>query len=67
MSVNEPKLTQSGKWLSVIMTPSDKAILEAISKQDGESSMAAVVRRLIRQEGVRRNISITLDDAVEVQ
>ena len=57
MSVNEPKITESGNFITLAATPEDKALLAAIAKQDGNSSQSAVVRRLIREEAKRRSIT----------
>lgn len=34
----------------------DRQLLEEIARQDGDTSMSATVRRLIREEAVRRGI-----------
>lgn len=36
----------------------DKALLEEIARRDGDASMSAVLRRLIRNEAALRNIQI---------
>jgi len=37
----------------------DRSLLEEIARQDGDTSMSATVRRLIREEAARRGIAIT--------
>lgn len=46
-------LTQQMRFTA---TEQDKALLDQISKQDGDSSMSASIRRLIREEAKRRGI-----------
>ena len=41
-----------------IMSNQDKAMLDAIVKADGDASMSAVLRRLIRDEVQRRGIKL---------
>lgn len=49
------ELTESIRFVA---TEQDRAQLAAIAKQDGDSSMSATIRRLIRQEAERRGITI---------
>lgn len=58
MSVTEPKITDSGNFITLAATPEDKAYLAAIARQDGNASQSATVRRLIRQEAARRGITV---------
>lgn len=58
MSVTEPKITDSGNWITLAATPQDKLLLAEIAKQDGNASQSATVRRLIRQEAQRRGIVV---------
>lgn len=46
-------LTESIRFIA---TEQDKALLDAIAEKDGNSSMSATIRRLIRDEAVRRGI-----------
>lgn len=39
-------------------TPSDRALLEEIAQQDGDASMSATIRKLIRVEAARRGIQV---------
>jgi predicted CopG family antitoxin len=41
-----------------VATEQDKALLDLISKQDGNSSMSAMIRRLIRDEAKRRGVEV---------
>lgn len=47
-------LTESVRFVA---TEQDKALLDQIAKQDGNTSMSAIIRRLIRQEAERRGIA----------
>ena len=38
--------------------PGDRALLETIAQKDGNTSMGAIIRRLIRQEAERRGIAL---------
>ena len=38
--------------------PGDRALLETIAHKDGNTSMGAIIRRLIRQEAERRGIAL---------
>lgn len=49
------ELTESIRFIA---TELDKTLLSAIARQDGDSSMSATIRRLIRQEAERRGIEI---------
>lgn len=49
MSTNEPKT----EWIRLVASPTDKATLEAITAHNGDDTLSATVRRLIRQEGKR--------------
>lgn len=49
------ELTESIRFIA---TESDKSLLSAIAKQDGDSSMSATIRRLIRNEAQRRGIEV---------
>ncbi len=60
MSVIEPKITESGNFITLAATPEDKALLAAIAKQDGNASQSATVRKLIRDEAKRRGIEAEL-------
>lgn len=39
------------------LNPQDKALLEQLAVQDGDTSMSAVLRRLVREEAQRREIA----------
>ncbi len=62
MSTNEPK----SEWIRLVATPTDKALLEAITNQiareDGDANMSATVRRLIWQEAKRRGIEVPMNE-----
>ncbi len=62
MNANEPK----SEWIRLVATPTDKALLEAITNQiareDGDANMSATVRRLIWQEAKRRGIEVSISD-----
>ena len=60
MIVIEPKITESGNFITLAATPEDKALLAAIAKQDGNASQSATVRKLIRDEAKRRGIEAEL-------
>lgn len=47
------ELTESIRFIA---TEIDKSLLATIARQDGDSSMSATIRRLIRQEAKRRGI-----------
>lgn len=49
------ELTESIRFIT---TDVDKALLTILAKQDGDSSMSATLRRLIRQEAERRGIPL---------
>ena len=49
------ELTESIRFIA---TETDKTLLNAIARQDGDSSMSATIRRLIRNEAERRGIKI---------
>jgi hypothetical protein len=53
-----PEPSKLTTWITLGATPHDKVLLDRIATQDGESSMSAVVRRLIRQEAARRGIAV---------
>jgi len=55
------ELTESIRFVA---TELDKTLLNAIARQDGDSSMSATIRRLIRNEAKRRGIQI---DKAEVE
>lgn len=44
------------KWIHLIATEGDNALLERIARQDGHASKSATVRRLIREEAQRRGL-----------
>lgn len=48
------------KWIALVATEHDIALLSAIAKQDGDAGKSATIRRLIRDEARRRNISVVL-------
>ena len=58
MSTNEPKT----EWIRLVASPTDKALLEAIAADNGDDSISAAVRRLIRQEAKRSGIVPTIVD-----
>ena len=58
MSVNEPKITESGNFITLAATPEDKALLAAIARQDGSASQSAIVRKLIRDEARKRGLTV---------
>jgi hypothetical protein len=45
------------EWIRLVATPEDKALLDAITRQDGAAGFSTTVRRLIRDEATRRNIA----------
>lgn len=57
MSSNEPKT----EWIRLVASPTDKALLEAIASSNGDESISAAVRRLIRQEARRNGIVSSVD------
>lgn len=59
MSTNEPKT----EWIRLVASPTDKALLEAIAADNGDDSISAAVRRLIRQEAKRIGIVPTIVDS----
>lgn len=52
------ELTESIRFIA---TELDRSLLKAIAIQDGDSSMSATIRRLIRQEAERRGIKADID------
>lgn len=44
-------------WITFKVNSAYKATAEAIARQDGESSMSAMLRRLIREEALRRQMA----------
>lgn len=57
MSANEPMT-----WVSMQVTPADKALLGELTKQDAQetgmvANQSATLRRLIRQEARRRGLN----------
>lgn len=46
------------KWIALVATESDLALLNEIAKQDGDAGKSATVRRLIRDEAKRRQIQL---------
>lgn len=52
------ELTESIRFIA---TELDRSLLKAIAIQDGDSSMSATIRRLIRQEADRRGIKAEID------
>lgn len=48
-------LTESIRFVA---TEQDRALLDRIAKQDGDSSMSATIRRLIRNEAKQRGIEV---------
>ena len=59
MSTNEPKT----EWIRLVASPTDKSLLEAIAADNGDDSISAAVRRLIRQEAKRIGIVLTNVDS----
>jgi len=57
------ELTESIRFIA---TELDKSLLGAIAKQDGDSSMSAAIRKLIRQEAARRGIRVDVTEAVAI-
>ena len=57
MSTNEPKT----EWIRLVASPTDKALLEAIAADNGDDSISAAVRRLIRQEAKRIGVVPLVD------
>lgn len=45
------------EWIRLVASPTDKALLTAITFQAGDDSMSATIRRLIRQEARRLDIN----------
>jgi hypothetical protein len=60
MSMNEPKT----EWIRLVCTPTDKAMLEAISADNMDDGLSSTVRKLIRQEAKRRGITVTEPEPV---
>jgi len=57
------ELTESIRFIA---TEQDKNLLSQIARQDGDSGMSATIRRLIRNEAVRRGIRVeTVSEVVE--
>lgn len=64
MASNEPDLT----WVTAQVTGAEKAVLQRITEMDSRETgmignQSATLRRLIRQEAVRRNIPFTIEDS----
>lgn len=52
-------MTQNtSEWLRIVATENDRALLNEIARHDGDASMSATIRRLIRDEAKRRGIQI---------
>jgi len=45
------------EWIRLVASPTDRALLHAITRHAGDDSMSATVRRLIRQEARRCGIT----------
>jgi len=58
MSANEPKT----EWIRLVASPTDKAMLNAITAVVGDDNMSATVRRLIRQEARRLGLGQTVPE-----
>lgn len=58
MSLNEPKT----EWIRLVASPTDKALLEAITVRSGGDNLSATVRRLIRLEAQRMGLLTSTDD-----
>ncbi len=52
--------------LTLLVTDTDKVLLESLSARDGDVGMSAVVRKLIRTEAQRVGIAPATDAAKEV-
>lgn len=53
------ELTEGIRFMA---TETDKLLLSAIARQDGDTSMSATIRRLIRNEAVRRGIEVKMGE-----
>jgi hypothetical protein len=71
MNINEDGVGAI-KWLTVTASfqPGDKTLLDAVvadvSERDGNTTTSAVLRRLVRQEAVRRGLTLTNAAAYEI-
>ena len=45
------------EWIRLVASPTDRALLTAITLHAGDDSMSATIRRLIRQEARRQGIT----------
>lgn len=45
-------------FVRLLLQPSDRMLLERLAKIDGDTSMSALVRKLIRQEAARRGVQL---------
>lgn len=61
MSVTEPKITESGNFITLAATPDDKLLLFKLAKRNGDMSQSAMVRKLIRDEAIRQGITLDMD------
>lgn len=50
--------TQEGSPTTLWLTPLERALLDKISEQEGRTSKSAIMRKLIVEDCVRRNIDI---------
>jgi len=57
-------LTESIRFIA---TQQDKELLDLIAEQDGNTSMSATIRRLIRNEAFRRGIDCVATNAIVEQ
>jgi hypothetical protein len=53
MNAIEPK----SEWIRLVASPTDRALLTAITLHAGDDNMSATIRRLIRQEARRQGIT----------
>lgn len=63
MSANEP--TTLTTWISLAATPEDKQLLERLAKRGGNMSQSAMVRRLIREEAIRRGLLVQDNEPIQ--
>jgi hypothetical protein len=50
--------------LQLLLSEQDKTLLDALAQLNGDASMSAVLRRLIREESVRRGIVTNIVETV---
>jgi len=56
-------MTQEKVWINVQVEPEDAAAVDVMTQEDGYDNRSAWMRRLIRQEAKRRNLTRPTDQA----